>query len=128
MNATLLAANGVRRLDVTTDEWGDVDIPVTPQRTICLGRNAEEWAHEGPYVAFWALGPDADHEHEFHKVFGDKTRDERLVAAVFDGAAVEPQLPTKVINLDGVSVIWIDLGEHLLGHTVILPERCVPHG
>ena len=44
-------------------------------------------------------------------------------AFIFDNADMEPELPTEVVTLDGVSVVRIDLDKQLPGHSVIVPER-----
>lgn len=124
MNVTLSTPDGAQRLDAKADEYG-VSVFATPSRAVRVFRNTDtdEKLGEGPYFAYWMLRPDADAEHEHFKVFGDKTFDERVLAVIFDGADVEPELPTEVVNLDGVSVIRIDLDKQLSGHAVLIPEE-----
>ena len=51
---------------------------------------------------------------------------ERLKAIIFGGATVEPELATEVVNLDGVSVVQVDLHPHVPHHILMIPERFLP--
>ena len=127
MNAVIVTPEGSRPIPITPpDSFGDLEIHVNPKRTIVLGRNKDPQPDETPYVAYWTLGPEADKHHEWDKVFGGKTMLERLHAFVFEGADMEPELPTEVANYDGISVVRVDLHKQLPHHAVIVPERYVP--
>lgn len=127
MNAFLVTPSETRTIPITMDVYNDFDIPVTFEREICLGRRDERQPDESEYVAFWGLSKDGDPKAAFEEAFGGfKDEGQRLAAAIFDGVAMEPELPTSVVNLDGVSVVRIDLEKQLPGHVVYVPERLIP--
>ena len=126
MNVILREPNGQSLVSAHVDKHDSVVVPVSLTREVHLSRTLERKPGEGEYAAFFVLGPYADKHHEFDKVFGDMTRDERIMAAVFHGAEVEPELPTEVVNLDGVSVIQIDLDKQFPGAVMLVPESYVP--
>ena len=126
MNVILREPNGQSLVSAHVDKHDVVVVSMSPIREVHLSRTFERQPGEGEYTAFFVLGPEADKRHEFDKVFGDMDADERMMAAVFHGADVEPELPTEVVNLDGVSVIQIDLDKQLPSAVMLVPESYVP--
>lgn len=126
MEVTLVTPEGRSKLPASVADYEEIIIAVSLTRQICLSYTIERKPDESKYAAFFILGPEADRKYEFEKVFGGMSIAERLVATIFHGKDVEPELPTEVINLDGVSVISIDLSKQLPGHIVFVPEHYVP--
>lgn len=126
MRAIVVTPTETRTVPIAMDAYNDFDIPITLEREVCLGRRVERQPDETEYIAFWSLTKDGDPKAAYAEAFAGMDAGQRLVAAIFDGVAMEPELPTEVVNLDGVSVIRIDLDKQLSGHAVYVPERFIP--
>lgn len=105
------------------DQYNDALIHVTEVRSICIGRRLDPEPGEGPYVAFWAILNKEHADAEYEKVFGHMSRGERMASIIFRGVELEPELPCEVVNLDGVSVVRVNLDPHVPNVVAIIPER-----
>lgn len=130
MNATLLdLEHGEGRAVALSepDKYRDmVTAPIITARQVVFARRDEPEPGESPFCAFWSLTDDADSQHEYDKVFGGMSKNERLIAVIFQGADLEPELKTELVVLDGVSVLRIELDPHLPHHVLLVPERFIP--
>ena len=124
MIAVLKTPEGTHPVPMTI-ETGEVSIDFPKGRRVYASRNLDRQEGEEEYIAFWSFSDNETAHAEYERVFGGMSLTQRLAAAVFENADIEPGLPTTCLRFDGVSVVRVDLDKVLPGQSVIFWERYV---